>query len=157
MSTYRTEPNTRMSRSPAQTVATVVALVFLLVGALGFIPGITTNYDDLMFAGHRSDAELLGVFNVSVLHNVVHLLFGVAGLALARTPSGAVTYLIGGGVVYLVLWVYGLVVDKSSQANFVPLDTADDWLHFGLGVVMVAAGLALRARVTRGRRVDHAM
>jgi hypothetical protein len=138
-----------LTASPAQTVATVVALVFLLVGILGFIPGITTNYGDMSFAGHESGAQLLGIFEVSVLHNIVHLLFGVVGLAMARTPSGAVGFLIGGGVIYLVLWLYGLVVDKASSANFVPLDSADDWLHFALGLVMVAAGLALRDRVGR--------
>jgi hypothetical protein len=149
MSTIRTGAG-RTSLSPVQTVATVVALMFLLVGILGFIPGITTHYDDMTFAGHHSDAQLLGIFEVSVLHNIVHLLFGVVGLALARTPGRAVAYLVVGGAVYLVLWLYGLVVDKGSQANFVPLDSADDWLHFGLGVVMVGAGLALRAR-TAGR------
>jgi hypothetical protein len=140
-----------MPRTSAQATATVVGLVFLLVGILGFIPGITTHYGDLSFAGHMSDAKLLGVFQVSVLHNVVHLLFGVAGLALARTPAGSVTYLIGGGIIYLVLWIYGLVVDQGSQANFVPLNNADDWLHLVLGLGMIAAGLAVRRAVAGPR------
>ena len=42
-----------------------------------------------------------------------------------------------------MLWVYGLVIDKNSKANFVPVNTADNWLHFGLGVGMIALGLAL--------------
>src|SRR3712207_2099398 len=62
-----------------------VGAVFLLVGVLGFIPGITSNYDAMEFAGHESGAELLGIFQVSILHNIVHLLFGVAGLAMAKT------------------------------------------------------------------------
>jgi Domain of unknown function (DUF4383) len=156
MSATRTARTARMTGSPAQTVATVIALAFLLVGVLGFIPGITSHYGDMTFAGHDSNAQLLGIFEVSVLHNIVHLLFGVVGLALARTPAGAVSFLIGGGVVYLVLWLYGLVVDKSSQANFVPLDSADDWLHFALGLVMVVAGVALRARRGRTARTGGA-
>jgi hypothetical protein len=148
MTTTRGRTTGRMTSSPVQTVAAVIALAFLAVGILGFIPGITTHYGDMSFAGHESDAQLLGIFEVSVLHNIVHLLFGVVGLALARTPGGAGAFLIGGGLVYLVLWVYGLVVDKASSANFVPLDTADDWLHFALGLVMVAAGIALRGRTT---------
>ena len=71
---------------------------------MGFIPGVTANYDQLTFAGHNSDAALLGIFDVSVLHNIVHLLFGVAGLLFARTFSAARAYLIGGGVIYLVLY-----------------------------------------------------
>ena len=126
--------------------AGLVGAVFLLVGVLGFIPGITTGYDSLEAAGHKSHAELLGIFQVSILHNVVHLLFGVAGLALARTASGARAFLVGGGAVYLVLWLYGLVVDKASQANFVPLNTADDWLHFVLGLAMIALGVVLGKR-----------
>jgi hypothetical protein len=130
-----------------RTVALAVSLVFLLVGVLGFIPGVTSNYDSMMFAGHESDAKLLGVFQVSILHNIVHLLFGAAGLVLARTAAGARLYLIGGGAVYLVLWLYGLVVGHDSAANFVPLNGADNWLHLGLGVGMIALGLATGNRV----------
>ena len=126
-----------------QKAALAVGVVFLAVGILGFVPGITTNYDQLTFAGHHSDAALLGIFNVSVLHNLVHLAFGVAGIALARTFNSARTYLIGGGIVYLVLFVYGLVVDHDSSANFVPVNDADNWLHLGLVVAMIALGVVL--------------
>jgi len=134
-----------------RTAATVVAAVFLLVGVLGFIPGVTTNYGDMTFAGHHSDAHLLGVFQVSILHNIVHLLFGIAGLALARTASGARTYLIGGGAVYLVLWLFGLIVGEDTAANFVPVNTADDWLHLFLGLGMIALGVLLTRRNARTR------
>ena len=132
-----------LTRSPLQLAALVVGAVFLLVGILGFIPGITTDYDTLTFAGHHSEAKLLGIFEVSILHNIVHLLFGVAGLVLSRRADTAKAFLVGGGVVYLVLWIYGLLVDKDSAANFVPLNTADNWLHFVLGVGMIALGLLL--------------
>ncbi|MEU9579548.1 DUF4383 domain-containing protein [Streptomyces chilikensis] len=135
------------ARTPVQRAAQAVGLVFLLVGILGFIPGITTRYGEMEFASHESGAKLLGLFQVSVLHNLVHLLFGVAGLALARTAPAARAYLIGGGLIYLVLWVYGLVVDHHSAANFVPLNTADNWLHLFLGLGMIALALLL----TRGR------
>jgi len=141
-------PTTR-TRPPVQLAALVVAVVFLLVGVLGFVPGVTTDYDQLGFAGHDSMAMLLGLFMVSVLHNIVHLLFGVIGLAAARTARGARTFLIAGGAVYLVLWLYGLVIDHGSDANFVPVNTADNWLHLGLGVGMIALGL-LTARAGRG-------
>ena len=132
-----------MTATPLQTAAAAVGATFLLVGVLGFIPGITTNYDTMTFAGHESGAELLGIFGVSVLHNLVHLLFGVAGLAMSRTWSGARSFLIGGGAIYLVLWLYGLLIDLDSTANFVPVNDADNWLHFLLGVAMVALGLLL--------------
>jgi hypothetical protein len=138
-----------MKGTPIQTVAWLFGIVFLLVGVAGFIPGITTNYDDMSFAGHNSDAELLGIFQVSILHNIVHILFGIVGLALSRTWGGARTYMIGGGVVYLVLWIYGLIVSAESGANFVPMNSADDWLHFALGVGMIGLGVLLTRGETR--------
>jgi hypothetical protein len=129
------------ARQPVQLIALVVSAVFLLVGILGFIPGITTNVSEMTFAGHHSDAMLLGVFQVSALHNIVHLLFGVAGLAIARTVAGARNFLIYGGVIYAVLWLYGVLIDQSSVANFVPVNTADNWLHLLLGVGMIGLGL----------------
>ncbi|MER6136250.1 DUF4383 domain-containing protein [Streptomyces sp. NPDC001815] len=136
------------TKTPVQQAAFLVGAVFLLVGILGFVPGITTDYGTMEFASHDSGAELLGIFQVSVLHNLVHLAFGVAGLVLARSASGANTYLLAGGAVYLVLWLYGLIIDHHSAANFVPLNTADDWLHFVLGVGMIALAVLLTRRNT---------
>jgi arginine exporter protein ArgO len=142
---------TTSRRSTVNTAATLVGAVFLVVGVLGFIPGITTHYSQMEFAGHTSDAKLLGVFEVSVLHNLVHLLFGLVGLAAGRSTSlSAQRFLIGGGVVYLILWIYGLIVGKEAKANFVPLNNADNWLHLALGVGMIALGVTL-GRVTQRR------
>ncbi|MGW4640621.1 DUF4383 domain-containing protein [Sphaerisporangium sp. NPDC004334] len=144
--------HTRTARTPLQAASLVVGVVFLVVGVLGFIPGVTTNLDDLQFAGHHSDAMLLGVFEVSILHNIVHLLFGVAGIVLARTWQGARAFLIGGGAIYLLLWVYGMLVGHDTAANFVPVNGADNWLHLLLGLGMIALGFALgRRSVTAGR------
>ena len=126
--------------TPVQKAALAVGAVFLAVGPLGFVPGITSNYEQLTFAGHHLDAAHLGIFNVSVLHNLVHLAFGVAGIALAHTLNSARSYLIGGGVVYLVFITYGLVIDHDSSAYLVPVDNADNWLHLGLAVAMIASG-----------------
>lgn len=137
-------------RTAAQTAAMVVGVVFLLVGVAGFIPGVTTDYDQLTFAGHQSDALLLGIFQVSILHNIVHLLFGVAGLAMARTHGSARVYLIGGGVIYLLLMLYGFIVDHESAANFVPVNSADNVLHLILGVGMIGLGLVTSRHAAAG-------
>lgn len=121
--------------------AMAVGVVFVLVGLLGFVPGITTDIYPMDLYGEESDAMLLGIFQVSVLHNLVHLLYGVAGIAMSRRTETARTYLLVGGAIYLVLWVYGLIVGPDASANFVPLNTADDWLHFVLGVGMIALGM----------------
>ncbi|MGX1135595.1 hypothetical protein RKD49_007785 [Streptomyces glaucescens] len=136
----------RTARAPVQQAALVVGAVFLLVGVLGFIPGVTTNYDTMEFAAHHSEARLFGVFQVSILHNLVHLAFGVAGLALSRTAAQARLYLLAGGAIYLVLWLYGVIIDLDSAANFVPVNTADNWLHLVLGLGMIALGALLTRR-----------
>ena len=139
MSEERTERNA----SAVQLVAGAVGAVFLLVGILGFVPGVVMNFDDLSFAGHHSGAELLGLFQVSVLHNLVHLAFGVGGLLLARKSAQAATlFLFVGGIVYLVLAVYGAAIEHDTSAlNFVPLNEADSYLHLGLGSAMILAGV----------------
>ena len=138
-----TTNRTTEHKTALQTAAQAVGAVFLLVGILGFIPGITSNYEGLGFAGHGSEALLLGIFQVSVLHNIVHLLFGVAGILLSRTHGQAKSYLLYGGVVYLVLWVYGLLIGHDTAANFVPVNSADNWLHLVLGIAMIALAVLL--------------
>ena len=136
-------------RPAIELAAFAVGATFLLVGILGFIPGVTQNFDTMKFAGHDSGAELLGIFQVSILHNIVHLLFGLAGLAAARTVSNSRAFLLGGGLVYGALWIYGMVIDQMSDANFVPFNDADNWLHFALAATMITLGLALSRRTER--------
>jgi hypothetical protein len=130
-------------RSTVQSAALLAGIVFLAVGILGFVPGVTTHYGDLSFAGHDSGAKLFGVFQTSILHNIVHLLFGLVGIAMARTWEGGRTFLIGGGVIYLVLFVYGLVAHGSTGANFIPANSADNVLHAAFGVGMILLGYVL--------------
>jgi len=127
------------ARTRIQSVVAFAGVVFLLAGVLGFVPGITTHYSDLSFAGRGSAATLLGVFQVSVLHNIVQLLYGVAALGLAKTAEGARTFLLVGGVVYLGLWVLGVV----GGGNWIPVNTADNWLHLVVGIAMVGGGFVL--------------
>ena len=128
-----------MQRTPVQNVARLVGIVFLIVGVAGFVPGVTTElYDGLEFAGADGDAELLGLFEVSVLHNIVHGLFGIAGLALAATAGGARNFLIGGGAIYLLL----ALIQAIGAGDWVPLVGADLWLHLVLGVGMIGLGVA---------------
>jgi hypothetical protein len=127
-------------RSPVRSAATAVGAILLLIGVLGFVPAATTHGDQLQLAGYESGAKLFGVFQVSVLHNVVHVLFGLAGLAMSRTVLGARTFLLGGGAIYLAVWLYGTSIGHRGGAS-VPPNSAADWLHLGLGVAMIVLGL----------------
>ena len=137
------------SRTLIQTAALLVGVTFVLVGLLGFVPGITTSFSELSFASDDSGAKLLGIFQVSVLHNLVHLLFGIVGIAMAKSVAGAKTFLVGGGAIYIVLFLYGLVIDLDSAANFVPVNAADNYLHLVLGIAMIALGSVLGKKDAR--------
>jgi hypothetical protein len=131
------------TRSPVRAVTLLFGALFLLIGVAGFIPGLTSDYGDLGFAGEESTAELFGTIQVSVLHNVVHLLFGVAAVAMARTETGARTYLVGAGTIYLVLWIFGLIVHGEDKGNVIPVNTEGNWLHLGLSLALLGLGLLL--------------
>lgn len=139
----------RQERLPIHGFAGLMGLVFLIAGIGGFIPGITSNYDELKFAGPDSDAKLLGLFEVSILHNIVHLLFAVGLIAAARY-SWSRLYLIGGGIAYLGVALYGALIEHDSDANFLPINHADNLLHLGLALTMIALGL-IGTRLSRDR------
>jgi hypothetical protein len=132
--------------------ALAFGVVFLVVGIAGFIPGLTSDVDAMEAAGHESGAELLGIFQVSVLHNVLHILLGLVGIAAYRRWEWARTYLLVGGIAYAGLAVYGALVDHDADANFVPLNDADDWLHLGLAIAMIGLALLL---TPKGRDDRH--
>jgi hypothetical protein len=138
-----------MERTRLQDLARIAGVAFLAVGVAGFVPGLTTDlYDGLEFSGSDGTSELLGLFEVSVLHNLVHAVFGLAGLALAGTANGARTFLLGGGGLYLALFLLGI----AGGGEWLPSNRADDWLHLALGAGMVAAGVvAARGRVVATR------
>lgn len=130
----------------AQKLAFIFGIVFLGAGIAGFIPGITTNlYEGLDFAGDASEAELLGIFQVSVLHNLVHALFGVGILAAARHDT-ALTYLLAAGAVYVVVFLLGIF----NGADWVPVNNADDVLH-----AVLAAGLLGAWAIAKAERHEE--
>src|ERR671910_2356089 len=120
-------------RTTAQTLALLFGIVFLLVGILGFVPGITEDAPG-GFAGEDSDGSLFGIFQTSVLHNLAHLAFGI-GILAARKHDTAMTYLLVGGVAYLGLFLLGIL----GVLDWLPADDSDDWLHVALGVALLGA------------------
>jgi len=124
-------------RTSVQVVALLYAISILLLGLFGFVPGITTNYGDLELAGDESTAQVLGAFQTSALHNVVHAGAGIVGIFMARTWRGARTFLLGGGILFVALWLLGI----AGAADWIPTDSAGNWLHLGIGGSMIALAL----------------
>lgn len=148
----RREGGVTRDRTDIQKAAMLFGIIFLLVGLLGFIPGITQDFDRLTTFDDVG-AKLLGIFGVNVLENAVHLLYGVVGLVAASSWAASKNYFVWGGVVYVGLWLYGLVIDEQSAANFIGLNMAAHWLHLALGVTMIAVGFLLSRRVVAGRAI----
>lgn len=124
-----------------KTVALVVGIVFVLVGILGFV-------SPLVLGGN-----LLGIFSVNALHNVVHLLFGALGIAAAYTGwSRLYNRVIG--IVYLVLTILGFIpglIISGSLLGLVSINLADNLLHLVVGAVLVIVGFFVADRVSAAR------
>ena len=138
-----------VTRDHVRSASMGMGVVFLLVGILGFIPGITTQYGSMAFAS-GSEAMLLGAFQVSMLLNLVYLAMGAAGVWMSRGVLSARNFLIGSGAVLLVMWLYGLIVGTSA-ANVLSTNASTNWLNLILGVVAVGLGAAYAMR-HRGSR-----
>ena len=94
----------------------------------------------------------LGVFQVSMLLNIVQLAIGATGLAMSRSGMGARNFLMGFGALYIILSIFGLSVGVDSAANFLSLNMMDNWTHMVLGVLMIACGWMLSRHRAEDRR-----
>jgi len=130
-------------RTAVRRAAAAVGAIFLLVGILGFIPGMTGGDVTLGAAAQHPGTLLLGLVDVSVLHNVVHMSLGVVGLALARASGSAKLYLVWGGAGYLLVCLYRNAIDHESSASFIRVDGVENWFHMVLAIGMVVLGLLL--------------
>jgi Domain of unknown function (DUF4383) len=131
----------RSISSVAQEVTLWVSGGFLTLGYLGFLPWVTNNIETLSIWSERSSAELLGVFEVSFLHNVVHLFIGVGALVAAGADRYARAFLAVVGVALMMLVMYGRLTVDPDLTVLVPVAAADAWLHAVLGFVMFAAAV----------------
>jgi hypothetical protein len=130
-----------------RTFALIFGIVFLAVGALGFIPGMTHpamgTHNVTMTNGY---GDLLGMFPVNVLHNGVHILFGLWGLLASRSAAGAVTYARGVAIIYILLAVLGLISTTETTFGYIPIYGNDVYLHAALGIIAAYFGFVNRSR-----------
>ena len=120
-----------------QKLAGVFGVIFILVAVLGFIsPG------GMLMTMEPTTGMVLGVFPVNLLHNIVHLAFGVWGLVASRAWSGSKTFFTAGGIIYAVLTVLGFL--SPTGFGLVPLGGTDIWLHAVLAIAMLGIGLTAK-------------
>lgn len=108
----------------------VFGVVFVLIGILGFVPGVT------------NDNMLLGIFHVNAVHNLIHLLSGVAALVASKNDAYAQLYFRIFGAVYAVVALVGWI-QGDTVLGIIPVNMADNWLHTLLAVSILGIGLAV--------------
>jgi hypothetical protein len=128
--------------------ALVYGIVFLLVGALGFVPGVTVPHTHPEVTADSNLGLLFNLFPVNLLHNIVHLLFGIWALFASRSVDSARTYFKSVAIIYAVLGVMGLIPGLRTTFGLIPLYGHDIWLHFLLAGVAAYFGFARRDEVT---------
>lgn len=128
-----------MSRSTAQTLAAGFGVGFLALGVIGFVPGVTSGAGEIAFAGRETGAELLGLFPVTALHNLLHLAFGI-GVVMAASPLLALAYLASSAVLYALLFAAG-VVFGDDIASVLGSNGWNDASHLAFAAAFAAAAL----------------
>jgi hypothetical protein len=141
---------------PVRYFALVYGIVFLVVGIAGFVPGLVTSpqlgADVAVDAGF---GRLFGLFPINVLHNLVHIVFGIWGLVAYRSFSGARMYARSVAVIYAVLAIMGLVPVLNTTFGLIPLYGHDVWLHVLLAAIAAYFGFAPARNVGGGVHATH--
>lgn len=129
------------ARSPAQVYALVIGLTLVAAGIAGFFYNASFSTGDAV----ERDA-LLGILEINGWHNIVHIVTGVAGLAVAGAYDASRLYALGLGVIYLIVALLGFVAgDGGEILSLVPVNTEDNLFHLLLGFAGLAAGFATPA------------
>jgi hypothetical protein len=131
-----------------RTFALIFGIVFILAGVAGFIPQLLQPAQGGAIAPGPHHMLLLGMFPVNWLHNVVHLLFGLWGLAASRAPAQALLYARGVAIIYALLVVCGFIPTLDTLFGLCPLYGNDIWLHGALAIVAAYFGWVNRSPAT---------
>jgi Domain of unknown function (DUF4383) len=126
------------ARTPAQVYCLAFGVVLVLAAIVGFITNSSFDTGD-----DASRDALIGIFDVNGWHNVVHLLSGVAALAVAGSHSSARLFAFGFGGVYVLITILGLAAgDNSTLFGLIPVNTEDNFLHLAIAAAGILAGAA---------------
>lgn len=126
--------------------ARIYGVVFLVVGIGGFIPGVTQPHDHPGVTIDAASGLELGLFPVNVLHNLIHIAFGIWGLLASRTAPASRGYARAVAVIYAVLTVLGLIPATNTAFGLVPIYGNDVWLHALLAAVAAYFGFVRHGR-----------
>lgn len=138
--------------------ALIIGIIYLIAGILGLIPGllspvaVTGNPPTTLTVLYGA---LFGVFVVNILHTIVHLIIGIWGILAYRTFSAARSFSIITGIIFLVLFVFGLIPGLQTIFGILPLEGADVWLHLVTGLLGLFFGLVVARNAPVEEVVDE--
>lgn len=130
--------------------ALIYGIVFLLVGIAGFIPGLVAPAAGPPEHATASFGHLFGLFPINALHNLVHIAFGIGGIAAYRSFSNARLYARVVAIAYAVLMIFGLIPGLNTLFGLVPLYGHDVWLHAVLAIGAAYFGFFARSPAETG-------
>ncbi len=108
-------------------VVSTLGWILIVIGILGFIPGITT-----------SDGMFLGVFQVDAVHNLVYLIAGILAVVFAKSATKTWGLILG--VIFVLLGLIGLFT-AGDLLGFIASNAASDWLHIIAGLLFIWGGM----------------
>lgn len=117
----------------AKTIGMLFGWIYTIVGIAGFIPALGGSFS-------MTGSTLLGVAPVNVLHNIVHLIIGIAGLTMSRTEEGAGTFCKTFGIILLLIGIIGFI--QPNLFGILPIGGGDIWIHLITGAILAVAGFA---------------
>lgn len=128
--------------SPARYFALIIGVVYLLVGLLGFLPALrgAPSASAPSLAVTAGYGFLLGLFAVNVLHNIVHILIGIVGIASFGRNDAAINFSRGIAILYALLAVFGFFPVLRTTFGLIPLFGNDIWLHAATALVAAYFG-----------------
>ena len=142
----------------ARYFALIIGIVYLLVGIMGFVPGLLHETVHNGVTVNSFEGDLLGIFPVNLLHNLVHLVIGALGVASYRSFAGSKNYARGLAIFYGLLAIMGLIPGLNTTFGLIPIFGNDVWLHALTALVAAYFGFVDREAVSyvaAGRREVH--
>lgn len=134
--------------------ALVFGIVFLLAGISGFIPAMLQPVpaDAPPLTVNMGYGLVLGLLPVNVLHNLVHILFGILGVVAFAGLVAPRVYAQIVAVTYGLLVILGLLPATQTVFGLIPIYGNDVWLHLVLGVVAAYFGFMTSAEAPVQRK-----
>ncbi|MGQ0678388.1 MAG: DUF4383 domain-containing protein [Actinomycetota bacterium] len=126
--------------SLAQMFARIFGAVYVLVGVVGFLPFVGGTFN-------QDPNNLLGIFGVTLVHNIVHLAVGAAFLVASTSDALARPVNIAIGVVYTLVGVVG-VLNIAFVNSLLAINLPDNLLHFATGILALVFGFIGKGAAT---------